>query len=48
LGISFLTFAANFPVETLLGISLLTALLYLSFQLGTIHAFGEKKEVALT
>ena len=47
-GTPFLTFAADFPVESLLGTSLLTALLYLSFQLGTAHSFSDKKEVALT
>jgi NADH-quinone oxidoreductase subunit N len=47
-GTSFLAFAADFPVESLLGISLLLALLYLSFQLGTLHSFSDKKEVALT
>lgn len=47
-GNTFLTFAADFPVETLLSISLLIALLYLSFQLGGAHSFTDKKEVALT
>jgi NADH:ubiquinone oxidoreductase subunit 2 (subunit N) len=46
-GTSFLTFAADFPIESLLGISLLIALLYLSFQLGTAHSFADKKELSL-
>jgi hypothetical protein len=46
-GTTFLTFAADFPVESLLGISLLTGLLFLSFQLGTVHSFSDKKEIAL-
>jgi len=46
-GPSFLAFATDFPTESLLGISLLTALLYLSFQLRAIRSFSDKKEVAL-
>ena len=47
-GVSFLAFAIDFPMESLLGISLLLALLYLSFQLGQAHSFSDKKELSLT
>jgi len=47
-GTTLLAFAADFPLESLLGTSLLLTLLYLSFQLGTTHSFADKKKLALT
>ena len=47
-GTTLLAFAADFPLESLLGTSLLLTLLYLSFQLGTAHSFADKKKLALT
>jgi hypothetical protein len=46
-GTPFLAFTLDFPLESLLGISLLLGLLYLSFQLGAIHSFSDKKNLAL-